>query len=382
MAEVWFWQRIVTPHMAGLAVAMARQGHAVTYVAEQPMSEHRARQGWQAPQMPGVTLRIAGSAQAVRQVVEEAHHASVHIGQGLRGNGLVGLAQRELRRRRLRQWVVMETVVDSGLAGLVKRAIYRALFLRWRSHLQGVLATGWCTSGWVQARGMPAQKVFPFAYFLPDVVPDVATVHPLRDSVDAPFRVLFVGQFIALKCLDLLIDVVAACVQAGQQEICLQVVGSGPLEQTLRAHAQQRLGERLQWIGRLPMDEVRARMARADVLVLPSRYDGWGAVVSEALMAGTPAIVSDACGSAGVVQASGSGCMFAAGDARALRQCLERAQAAGSILPPQRQALAAWATSLGAQAGAVYLTAILEHAAGLCGRPLPPWQRQAHEACA
>lgn len=55
------------------------------------------------------------------------------------------------------------------------------------------------------------------------------------------------------------------------------------------------------------MDAARACMARADVLVLPSWHDGWGAVVSEALMAGTPAIASDACGSAGVVRASGVG---------------------------------------------------------------------------
>ena len=43
-------------------------------------------------------------------------------------------------------------------------------------------------------------------------------------------------------------------------------------------------------------------MAAADVLVLPSRFDGWGAVVNEALMVGTPVICSDRCGASDVIE--------------------------------------------------------------------------------
>ena len=64
------------------------------------------------------------------------------------------------------------------------------------------------------------------------------------------------------------------------------------------------LPNRVQWFGKFPMSEVAKKMADADCLVLPSLHDGWGAVVSEALIAGTPVICSDACGSAGVVEAS------------------------------------------------------------------------------
>jgi hypothetical protein len=56
--------------------------------------------------------------------------------------------------------------------------------------------------------------------------------------------------------------------------------------------------------------EVPRAMAQADCLVLPSIHDGWGAVASESLMVGTPVVCSDACGVAGVVQASGVGGVF------------------------------------------------------------------------
>lgn len=369
MPEIWFWQRILSPHMAGLAAALARQGHAVTYVVEQAMSADRARQGWQPPSLPGVTLRIANSDQAVREAVDAAAPGSIHICQGIRANGLIGQAQRLLARRVLRQWVVMETVDDSRPHGWVKRAVYRAHFLRWRRHLAGVLASGWCTADWVRARGVPAARVFPFAYFLPGALPGAAPT----DADGSAFRVLFVGQFIELKRLGQLIDALAALAQRSAADFRLQVVGSGPLEASLREHGQRLLGERLQWIGSLPMDAARACMTRADVLVLPSRHDGWGAVVSEALMAGTPAIASDACGSAGVVRASGVGGVFPAGDVVALGELLGRAMAAGHVSAAQRQALAAWARCLGAEAGAKYLGQILKYSDGLAPQPVAPW---------
>ena len=55
-------------------------------------------------------------------------------------------------------------------------------------------------------------------------------------------------------------------------------------------------------------------ICESDCLVLPSRYDGWGAVISEALMVGTPVICSDNCGAANVVTASNVGSVFSTND--------------------------------------------------------------------
>lgn len=374
MSELWFWQTVISPHMAALASACAARGHRVTYVAQVGMTEDRLRQGWAVPKMPGVVLRLAGTATAMRQAAEDAPPQAVHICQGLRGNGLVGVAQRTLRQRHARQWVVMETVEDSGWRGVIKRLLYSAIFLRWRSGLQGVLATGWRTPSWVQARGVSPGKVFPFAYFLPETrLPAVQDLLP----GGRPFRVLFVGQLIELKRLGLLLDVLAAVSKSDVPEFCVQVIGSGPLDDALRATSQRLLGTRAEWMGAMPMHEVRRRMAMADVLVLPSRYDGWGAVVSEALMAGTPAIVSAACGSAGVVQASGTGGVFPVDDREALAALLARVIHAGPVPVPARRALADWAQCLGADAGTAYLERILAHAEGRATRPLPPWQPEA-----
>ncbi len=367
MAEpVWFWQRIVSPHMAGLAEALAAQGRQVTYVAERQMSADRAAQGWRPPGLDMAQLRFAPDAETVTKLVAGVPRDSIHICQGFRGNGLVGLAQRALSGRGLRQWVIMETVDDSGWRGALKRLEYRRLVHRWHGRIAGILAIGHATPGWLAARGAPSELIFPFAYFLPDS--EMRSTPAF--SATAPFRVLFVGRLIQRKRLDILFDALA---RIDEFSFELAVIGSGPLEPELRAQAQTRLGKRIAWLGQRAIEEIPGFMAEADCLVLPSRFDGWGAVVSEALMAGTPAICSDRCGSATAARASGCGGVFAAGNAEALEKLIGSAMAQGRQTPDRRAALVAWARCLGATAGSEYLAAILRHVPGKKSRPQPPW---------
>lgn len=366
VATIWFWQRIVSPHMAGLTTALAELGCDVVYVAEHMMSADRARQGWSAPYLGRARLELAPNVESVCTLVEAAPARSIHICQGIRANGLIGRAQHALSIRCLKQWVVMETVEDSGWRGVAKRIVYNRLFANARPWLDGVLATGHRTQEWVVARGMPENKVFPFAYFLPDGA--VAPVE--RFEVFPRYRFIFVGQLVERKRLDLLISSIGAL---KRDDVELVVVGSGSEEEPLRRMADRTLPGRVSWLGKMPISAVQAEMKKADCLVLPSRHDGWGAVVSEALMVGTPVICSDACGSAGVVRASSFGGVFPAGDQGALVALLGSAVDHGRLSEQARADLAKWGQSLGAEAGATYLKAVLSYAAGQGARPTPPW---------
>lgn len=366
--EVWFWHRIVSPHMAGLADALAATGREVTFVAEQEMSSARAAQGWQTPGRGKAHRRVAPSIEAVRALVAAAPPDSIHICQAFRGNGLIHAARHALAERGLRQWAIMETVDDAGWKGILKRLEYGRLLKAWRPKLEGVLAIGHRTPAWLTQRGAANEKIFPFTYFLqPPELRDVRTI-PLGRA----FRLVFVGQFIERKRVDLLLDALSTLTDVNFE---LAVIGSGPLEAGLRAKADAILPGRVRWLGRQPITEVPGLLAEADCLVLPSRHDGWGAVVSEALMVGTPAICSDACGSAGVVAASGEGGIFHAGGRQALIDVLRQVISSGSLPLDRRHRLADWACCLSADAGARYLSAILAHVSAPRTqlRPDPPW---------
>jgi glycosyltransferase involved in cell wall biosynthesis len=364
--DIWFWQDVVSPHMAGLALSLAREQCTVTYVAEQELTADRVKLGWQVPKMNDVHLRFVTDDEAVRAVVQQATTSSVHICQGIRGNGLVAVAQHTLSRRGLRQWVVMEAVDDAGVWGIVKQWEYDRLFWWKASLLEGVLAIGHRTVDWIIARGMRAERVYPFAYFLPQ---SSNRVHAVYREVE-PFRFLFVGQFIERKRLDLLIH---SLTKRLDREFELLVVGVGPEERRLRMLAESALPGRVRWLGSRPQAEIPAVMSQADCLVLPSRHDGWGAVISEALMVGTPVICSDACGAAGVVKASKTGGVFASNRDDELRLRLDEQLKSGPISTGDRLRLASWATALGADAGARYLMQILDCSANGGSRPVPPW---------
>lgn len=277
---------------------------------------------------------------------------------------MVAAAGSVLARRSLRRWVVMETIDDQGWKGWLRRLEYRRLLLKERGRLEGILATGNTTSDWLVARGMPRQRVFPFAYFLPQ-----PPVYDHRRIGCGPFQVLFVGQLIRRKRVDLLIDSLATLAQGSAE---LTIVGSGPLESELRQQGEK-AGLSIRWLGTMPMAEISFIMAQADCLVLPSRHDGWGAVVSEAMMVGTPAICSDACGASVVVRASGNGGVFRSGDADALRASLTACINQGPRTHSSRLKLAQWAVCLGTRAGADYLSAILDRPADATDKPAPPW---------
>jgi len=367
MPEIWFWQLIISPHMADLAVALAQRDCKVTYVVQRTMSDDRARQGWTAPALPGIALQLADTIESVQRLVQLAPADSIHVGQGVRANGLVGLAQSALAKRGLRQWVVMETVNDSGWRGVLKRAEYSRIFRVRGKSLQGVLATGHRTADWVVARGMQAERVYPFAYFLPDDKSPVETSQ--RES--GPFRFVFAGRLISLKRVDWLINALGSL---RDQAFELWVVGTGSEEAALQTLAESKLGNRIRWLGQLPLPDVPAVLAQADCLVLPSIHDGWGAVASEALMVGTPVVCSNACGVAGVVQASGLGGVFPVNDRLALLQLLTSQMAYGPISDATRRNLTGWATCLGANAGSLYLQKIFEFTEFNTGvRPSTPW---------
>ena len=232
--SIWFWQRILTPHMAALASELANRGFKVTFVANSLLSSARAKQGWETPSLGKAKLILAKNKENVISIASDAPRESIHICQGLRGNGLIKHTQKILRKRGLKYWVLMEMVDDEGVIGVIKRIIYNFLFLRWQKNLVGVLAIGQKAIGWFIDRGMSKDSIYPFAYFLDR--PKIDNLLKLEDKEESnrPFRFVFVGRLVKLKKIDLLIKSIASL---KMNKIELWVIGSGPEEKDLRSIA-------------------------------------------------------------------------------------------------------------------------------------------------
>ena len=354
--QIWFWQTMLTPHMGTLAESLAEYGYKVIFVANEGMSKDRLTQGWQEIKLSKVTIKFAKNKKTAIRFAKEAHINSIHLCQGLMGNDQVGDAQRILRKRGLRHWIMIEKIDDQGWEGKVRRTLYNILFFYWQNYLEGVLAIGYGTKDWIVKRGMKKNRVYSFAYFLKKPKFNEKKTQLKEKNKNYPYRFIYVGQLIDRKKVDLLINAIASL---KLKKIELLIVGDGPEKERLCSLANLLLPGRVYWLGTLPMSKISKMIRQADCLVLPSSHDGWGAVSSEALIAGTPVICSNACGSSVVVKASGVGGVFLSKNQKSLTKILYNQYRIGKIFNKKRQKIAKWAKCLNANSGAKYLDLIL-----------------------
>jgi putative glycosyltransferase (TIGR04348 family) len=116
----------------------------------------------------------------------------------------------------------------------------------------------------------------------------------------------------------------------------------GALEPALAdaARATQAACPPYRWLGALPHEATRRRIQRAHLLVNASRMEGGAQVVIEAIVSGTPVLVSRIDGHLGLVGTDYAG-TFAHGDAQALAALLQRCRDDPAMLPALGQQCAA-----------------------------------------
>ncbi len=159
----------------------------------------------------------------------------------------------------------------------------------------------------------------------------------IRAGAPGP-HVLFVGRLVYYKGVEILIHAMARCPGT------LTIVGTGPLEQSLReAAVQHGVADRVRFAGTVPEEDLPAHYQACDLFVLPSiaRTEAFGIVQIEAMAAGAPVVSTNLpTGVPWVNQHDVTGLVVPPGDAIAL------AEAMRALLenPARRETLGAQAT--------------------------------------
>jgi glycosyltransferase involved in cell wall biosynthesis len=202
---------------------------------------------------------------------------------GLVACGVPDVVVREARRLRLVVLVHLPLGDEVGaapeLAALERRTL-RAV--------QAVVATSsWAARRLVEAHGLDADRVHLAA---PGTDPA-----PRAGGTDGAGRLLCVGSVTATKGQDLLVDALAGLSPATHWSCSLV----GPLHRDPAAVAtvrcaieRHRIGGRVRLTGPLTGAGLAAAYAATDLLVLPSRAESYGMVVTEALARGIPVLAA------------------------------------------------------------------------------------------
>jgi glycosyltransferase involved in cell wall biosynthesis len=162
--------------------------------------------------------------------------------------------------------------------------------------------------------------------FLPGDRKDARTKLNLRS--DAPL-ILFVGNLLPVKGLDVLIDALGLLVREGKPFRC-HLIGQGPLRFDLeRRAAAAGIGDRVTFIGAVAHASLPDWFRAADLFVLPSRSEGVPNVLLEASACGIPYVASNVGGIPEIAH-TGRGTLVPPCDARALADAIAKALAAPS----------------------------------------------------
>ncbi|OAI50980.1 hypothetical protein AYO44_05320 [Planctomycetaceae bacterium SCGC AG-212-F19] len=176
----------------------------------------------------------------------------------------------------------------------------------------------WAVDGWRGEFG-PHRTYFNIPYFS-----DLERFAKPNPCPGKSRRFLFSGMLIKRKGVDLLAEAFAR-LAAEYPHVSLDLLGNGDLEPALR-RILKRCASQVRFLGFHSWKELPGMYHAADILCVPSRYDGWGLVVPEGLAAGLPVIATHATGAAlDLIQPGENGWLIASGDSDALYQALHEA---------------------------------------------------------
>jgi len=148
----------------------------------------------------------------------------------------------------------------------------------------------------VRMRGLGARRVERALVPAPAEAASAAPAASVRAALGVPDQVallLTVARLAPQKGLDLLLDASHGL----EARVLVAVAGDGPLHEELAARiARDRLPVHL--LGR--RDDVAALLAAADLVLVPSRWEGQPLIVQEALRAGAAIVATDVGGTAEV----------------------------------------------------------------------------------
>jgi glycosyltransferase involved in cell wall biosynthesis len=136
-------------------------------------------------------------------------------------------------------------------------------------------------------------------------------------------RFLFCGQMIYRKGVDLLLQAFDRMV-GKQFDAELLLVGREAELPAFLERVSPATRRRIRYEGFQPPDRLTAYFEQSDAFILPSRYDGWGVVISQALAAGLPVISTDKTGAAiDLIEPGVNGIIVCAGKIDPLQDAME-----------------------------------------------------------
>lgn len=259
----------------------------VRIVFQKPTSAARAEMGWKDDYQEEYILRFWQQASQVHQWIE---HADVviqgrfpikHIKPRIKAGKLTFACQERLWKKR--------PTLGRKLSRL---GHFYKNYVSVNKPNYHFLAIGQYAAKDLNELGFFKDRSWQYGYFID--APDYRSRAPSNT-----LKLLWCARFSHVKQPHIALDIVEGLKQAGF-DVELTMVGDGDLRPEIERHIHRRsLANQVRLVGWQTQDQVRERMAQADLFLMTSHHgEGWGLVVNEALSFGAGVIANSQLGSA------------------------------------------------------------------------------------
>ncbi|MBS4061411.1 MAG: glycosyltransferase [Bacteroidetes bacterium] len=302
--KVVFWQNMLSPHLAPLIRALSLQGQIIAAILS-PVELWRIKQGWVIPDYGSAKIITLNDAKDSLTLFNETQ-GYIHVFSGINSYPIISnIFHHSLKRDSV--LVISESPIRTNLINhLLKLFLYFSKAVRFRRNIKAIFTMGDLGVSWFQKCGFSKDILTRFQYFV-DIPEFNALVSPINNPKKVSF--VFIGQLVKRKGVDNLINALS---KLSNSDWNLHIIGSGPEINNLTALVKRNnLSDQIIFHGQMANEKAMEFLnENADFLILPSRYDGWGAVVNEALVRGIPVITNTKCGASSLIQNSKSGFIY------------------------------------------------------------------------
>ena len=290
--QIIFWQNIISPHQSFLIRELAKC-HEVTLAVLEEISEERIKQGWKKPDTGKAKIVLLENMQIAFNLYDNNKNA-IQLFSGISNYKIIKSVFRKLDND-VKIGVIVEAGSSLGWKRHFRKLIYFLKYIRYNRKINFIFAMGSLGVNWYHSVGFSKNKLYKFQYFTE--LPDYKTIK--ESCNDNKLRLLFIGQLIDRKNIQ---DLVDSLINLKEMNYILDIVGDGPLKIRLQNLVEQhKIKNKIIIHGNMENDRAMELLSKSDYLVLPSKFDGWGAVINEALSRGVKVITNENCGASYIV---------------------------------------------------------------------------------
>lgn len=346
VSKIIFWEPSLSPHKIDLinSIGLIHSDIEAVYLSENCVSEERKKLGW--TEKGYENCIVHPSVEQINYLMQSDIASTFHIFSGIKGGDMFENALSIAKNNNKIKFAIMsEPRASEGVKGFL-RYLHSWFFEGWlRKQSQFIFGIGANGPKWFKSVGYSSKKIRTFAYFISNEKYKSLPVSNNENPV-----VGYIGRLTKEKGF---YDVIMSSKNLNKLQFLF--IGTGEGSSYIKSIEAE--NKNITYKGLVNISDIPYEMSSLDILVLPSQIkDGWGMVVSEALMAGCYVITTNKVGSSILIFCDEIGAKVDVCSPEQISEAIQNAIQKGFISAEMKSRRKQWALrNLSAENGANFL---------------------------